>query len=302
MRKCLPVQDLDTRYAAASALSSFYTKIQHLSDLPSCVLLPCHLAMYDCLNDDDSEIREIAARAFSIWSSESLTPMAAQKALADSMVKHYASHLLLPWNIVSRMTGSLEIVLSESHDLGSPAAMFEAALNVDNTLFVEEDQNLYIDEVREVKFWGDVFERLFFQDNVREGDDYSISSDKAPISALLSWTVDAVKALNRIVQQDGVLGWSSKPPAFSACMRTIICASALLELNEGNRQLAKSFSSAENEQLDIIISELAAFATNASKAGFHGSLLAELKKRLPASLWHCLGTDDSDFSYSLERI
>jgi hypothetical protein len=200
------------------------------------------------------------------------------------------------------MTGSLEIVLSESHNLDSPAAMFKAALNVDNTLFVKEDQNLYIDEVREVRFWGDIFLRVFFHDNVRKEDNHLTGFDKAPILALISWTVDAVKALNTIDHQDGVLGWSSKPPAYSACMRTIICASALSELNEENTPLAKSLSWAENEQLEVIISELATFVTNASQVGFHASLLAEMKERLPASVWHRFGTEDSDFSYTLERI
>lgn len=296
------MQDFDTRYAAALALGSFYTTIQHLSDIPSRILLPCHLAMYDCLNDDDSEIRELAAKALSMWKSQSLIPIAAQKSLADSIIEDCHSHPLLSWNIVSRMTGSLKIVLSENHNLDSPAKMFQVALNVDNTLFVEEDQNLYIDEVREVKFWGDVLDKFLFHHDVSERDDGQTTFDKAPISALISWTENAVQVLNTIDQQDGVLGWSSKPPAFSACMRTIICACALLKLNAGTKLLAKCFSSVENGQLDVIISELATFVANASKARFHGSLLAELNARLPISVRHFFGAEDSDFSYTLERI
>jgi hypothetical protein len=236
-------------------------------------MVTCHLALYDCLNDDDSDIREIAAKIFSEYVSKSLMPLAAQEGIAGLLLRDYASCSLLVWNVVSRMTGSLELVSRESHVLEKPSDMFRAAINVDNTLFVEEDQNLFIDEVREVKFWSSVFKRLLFQ-NSKDSKNGDIFTEKTPVMALLSWTLDAIKALNGITQGDGILGWTSKPAAFSACMRTIICANTLLSYELHGFEDSKLIF--WQSRIQMVLAELQIFLSRCTKTKFHEGLVAEL--------------------------
>lgn len=259
--------------AAALALESFYINLHHVPDFSRDLLLPCHLALYDCLNDDDSEIREIAARTYSAFTSQSFTSLAVQQAIASDILKNYAAHPLLLWNVVSRMTGSLEVLLTESYTLGSPETMFKTALNVDNTLFVEEDQNLYIDEVRDVKFWGQIFEDLCKRNVTGESD---VISRGKPLETFVTWTAEAVEALNVIGKQDGILGWISKPAAYSACMRTIVSAKVLLKYES---QLEASFKTESmDKDLKGISQGLEEITTRSAAIGFHELLHAELIK------------------------
>jgi len=265
------VQDFDTRMAAVLALDAFYANIHHLSDLSHSLLFPCHMALYDCLNDDDSEIREIAASTYSMWKSQSLMPLAAQQAVSNTLLQDHAFNPLLLWNVVSRMTGSLDVTLNQVCVFDIPEKIFKASLSVDNTLFVEEDQNLYIDEVREIKFWKGIFEQLYLQDikKVQVG----AIGDKA-LLAFMAWTVDAINSLTTIDQQDGVLGWTSKPAAFSACMRTILCARSLLDFN--SRSKLAPTNSSWVEGVRKILAGLDVITAKAPAVGFHESLVAEL--------------------------
>jgi hypothetical protein len=224
-------------------------------------------------------------------------PLAARKALADSLLKDYGSHPLLAWNIVARITGSLDIAVDSNSNLESAALMFQLALNVDNTLFVEEDQNLFIDEVREVKFWSYIFGGLPLNAATKGIEDSGISP---PLSALLSWSEEAIKALNSINKNDGVMGWSSKPLAFSAAMKTLVCAVTLLNYCDEKIQNA-SMLLWSGKIADIIIG-LQVFVAKSRSNRVHESLLAELLAIKSQETVIRLGLEGQNFSSNLRRI
>lgn len=259
--------------AAVSALESLYVNLHCIPKFSHKHLMTCHLALYDCLNDDDSEIREVAARTYSIFKSQSFIPLAAQQAISSDLLKDHATHRLLLRNVISRMTGSLDLLMTESCTLESPELMFKAALSVDNTLFVEEDQNLYIDEVRDVKFWAQIFEGLC---KPSDGEGPRPILKEEAISTFVAWVVDAVNTLNTIDRQDGILGWTSKPAAYSACMRTIVSANALLRYesqHKGSTDL-KLF----DQEFRTIGRGLEEIASRSAAAGFHELLQAEISR------------------------
>ncbi|KAK8933176.1 hypothetical protein VCV18_001722 [Metarhizium anisopliae] len=90
------------------------------------------------------------------------------------------------------------------------------ALEFDDSLFVVEENNLFIDEVRETKRWVEVFESL-------EWDEKDEHLDK-----LASWVQGGIAQVARLAElEDGPLGWASNPTAFAICTRIIRCSVAL---------------------------------------------------------------------------
>ena len=268
-------------------------------------LISTLFALYDCLNDDDSEIRDIAAKTVSGLVSKSLIPLAARNALADTILRDCSSHPLLAINVVSRMTGSLDIAFDQDLDLQEPSLIFEKALNMNNTLFVEEDQNLFIDEVREAKFWSDFFTRLSMSPPAEPVRVHSSRNKRTTpkldtsVAALLSWTLDSLQALVAIDKDDGVMGWISKPLAFSAAMRTLICARTLIDCHEKKTILLHGMRNVDIEEMVIM---LEVFVAKSKNSGMHQSLLAELSKIQSKSVKERLGLGKDVSRLSLQSL
>lgn len=91
------------------------------------------------------------------------------------------------------------------------------AMVPDNALFAEEEQNLYIDEMREARLWCGVFARA-------QGPQWDRVTAK-----LVLWTVKSMHAITSIDDRDGPLGWMSKPKAFAICARVVVSARMLAE-------------------------------------------------------------------------
>lgn len=87
----------------------------------------------------------------------------------------------------------------------------------DNALFAEEEQNLYIDEMREARLWCGVFARA-------EGSQWDRVTAK-----LVLWTVKSMRVMITIEDRDGPLGWLSKPKVFAICARVVVAARMLAE-------------------------------------------------------------------------
>lgn len=87
----------------------------------------------------------------------------------------------------------------------------------DNALFAEEEQNLYIDEMREARLWCGVFARA-------EGSQWDRVTAK-----LVLWAVTSMRAMMAVEDRDGPLGWMSKPKVFAICARVVVTATMLAE-------------------------------------------------------------------------
>jgi hypothetical protein len=220
--------ELPIRLAAATSIHSFRTSLRlplsEAADISE-TLLPTYVALYDALIDDDEDIRDRAASVVSWIAStpgklKSINSVAAAKWLLDFLSKSFQSSSLLFVESTHRITGcrgwEMSVDLGTGHDnenlektMGHVSHMFEEALLDDTSLFVEEKQNLYKDDVQEAERWSDVLRMLKDKPALREH-----------VSA---WASTGLATMLELAgpRRDGPLGWSSKLGAFTACMRVM---------------------------------------------------------------------------------
>ncbi|KAL7821559.1 putative death-receptor fusion protein domain-containing protein [Trichoderma aethiopicum] len=197
-------KSFDTRFAAAQSLRSFFsvTKTHCTSE----EYLPVILSLYDALNDDDDEVREAASAAARNILGQNLAPLEASSSLLRWLAKHFASSAELKAIVASRIAGQAAAV---DQPWTSPEAQLSAALRADDSLFAVEEQNLFVDEVREANRWSALFECLEWNDagTEREGE---------ILSKLDGWICEGLAQLRLLVrQEDGPLGWASNPRVFA---------------------------------------------------------------------------------------
>lgn len=195
------------------------------------MLLDVYLILYDMLNDDDDEIRDVAASAASwilSYSSVSpdadvaLAPLNASALLADFIIDNYSDSALLGQRVLRYLTGQ-EPRVSGSDERSHLVAVSDqiAEHRQDSTvLFVEEKQNLFIDDVREVELWSRALLRLT-----------PTAYAKLSLDEMSAWAFDGLKYLCSLAgpekEPDGLLGWVSKPEIFTLGLRVIAISSAL---------------------------------------------------------------------------
>jgi hypothetical protein len=279
----LTIQDFDTRYAAVKALRSFYRNLpSHLLPRDKCFLSSL-LALYDTLNDDDDDIRDVGAETVSSITRKSLAPLAAREEIVKYLVFVNARTTSFVWSVVQRMTGNNESILeSEVVSLKSAESQFSEALLEDDALFVEEEQNLFVDEVREMKLWSNVLGELTQQSREALYERPASSEHSKPLEALAMWTADGLATLNKTLKADGPLGWTSKPSAFAASMRVLVCVNAVLRLYTQYSLLplvpenSSSTSLVWDTKVQQILDGSEVFLTTCQHMDLHPTLLSEL--------------------------
>lgn len=237
-------------------------------------LLDIYLVLYDMLNDDDEELRDIAASAASwVLSYSSISPDAAlalgplnaSELLSKFITEHYSDSVYFARRILKYLTGQ-EARISGSDDQSSlsPVSVLMAQYCQESTvLFVEEKQNLFIDEVREVDVWCRVLPQL-----------KANSYPETLIRQVSSWVSEGLEYINQIVKQDpegdGLLGWTSKPEVFSLSFRVISLAAAL-----SGRQF--SVPQALDVAPETLQGQLWKLLEAGRKASLHESLLSRIE-------------------------
>ncbi len=111
-------------------------------------------------------------------------------------------------------------MVGHSWTFGSPSllpppaeSLLKKAMEFDDSLFVTEEQNLFIDELRETRRWCGVFETL----------QYSETEDS--VKRLTDWVEGGLRYLIELTHRDdGVLGWTSDQHVFTLCVRIVLCA------------------------------------------------------------------------------
>ncbi|OBT87037.1 hypothetical protein VE02_03681 [Pseudogymnoascus sp. 03VT05] len=219
--------DYDIRMAAATAFFNFYdthadalfmaaTKGKHLMPL-----LALNVAILDSLIDDDPDVRELGAATFSsLTISPAVVPEASAQAFSHWLYDHYSFSEPFLAETLRRITTGNEFDTFngiEPVNLSDTRLALAKAMVPDNALFAEEEQNLYIDEMREARMWCGVFARA-------EG----VHWDRATAKLLL-WAVKSMRAMIAIEDRDGPLGWMSKPKAFAICARVVVASRMLAE-------------------------------------------------------------------------
>lgn len=185
------------------------------------------------LNDDDEELRDIAASAsswilsyssVSLSKAVALSPLNAANLLAEFVARNYPDSRPLFHKIALYSTGQ-EPRISGSIDrtMLTPVSHSISELRKESTvLFVEEKQNLFIDEVREVHLWP---RKLLCLDEA--------AFDEDTVKSLFTWASGGLEYLVHATAdddagKDGLLGWASKPEIFALGMRVINIAAVLV--------------------------------------------------------------------------
>jgi hypothetical protein len=198
----------DTRFAAAESLCSFFTVVQ--SQCKSADFLTVILALYDTLNDDDEEVRDLGSDAFKNIIGVSLVPIEAATCLLQWLSTTFGALPEFRAVVASRIVGDAAITSSSLGSWKSADQQLTTAMQFDDSLFVVEEQNLFIDEVRETTRWIEVFQSLAWE------------SEDAALVALHRWLHSGINKMRVLAStEDGPLGWASNPDVFAICTRII---------------------------------------------------------------------------------
>lgn len=184
------------------------------------------LALYDALNDDDSDLREMAAQAVGVFKSVRShggadtivkVPIVAARSLCTYLIRHRANSNTLLEAGISRLTGQS---FGTTKALEPVSAILRRILNQKSRLFEEEKQNLYRDDVREAEIWACVLMRLSLT-----------ASSQVLINHFTTWTVEGLDALIQQTKNepDGPLGWTSKETTFTLGTRVLCAVNVLLK-------------------------------------------------------------------------
>lgn len=217
-----------------ASLNTFGRVLRPLGSPPRVdhVFLDVYLVLYDMLNDDDEELRDIATStaswvlsysSVSLSKAVALSPLNAASLLAEFIARNYIDSRLLCHKIIRYSVGQ-EPQIGGSIDKTKlvPVSDTISELRKESTvLFVEEKQNLFIDEVREVNTWS---KKLLCLSEA--------SYDETTVKDLFTWVSGGLEYLVKITSddagKDGLLGWVSKPEIFALGTRVLNIAAVLV--------------------------------------------------------------------------
>jgi hypothetical protein len=207
----------DMRFAAVSSLGAL-THMWHMapsSRTTGPVLLALTLVLYDMLNDDDDEIRDVAALA-----TTKLFVAQNFRGGRDTTVPILTTHHLARF-LATRFYNSNYLASEALSRLANPSVPFgrvlQDARREDTSLFATEKQNLYKDDSLDAVLWSRVLPHI------------TLSATK--YLQLKAWVLDALCVLTTTAEQevDGALGWSSKSEVFTLGIRVFCAAEVVLD-------------------------------------------------------------------------
>ena len=271
----LAVQDeqasLFSREAAALALQQAKTLWHYMSETQPGAFLHSCIIVYDLLNDDDEDNRQLAAKVASrIVNTQTgsndgtiaYEPISAQQRLIKFMLWRWASEPALADEAIKRAFDVRKI-----GPISSVQGRLAACNATDTALFVEEKQNLYIDEAREVKLWARVTVSLS-----------PATIDRKSLVHLTTWVLGGLEELVLAFESTNKdsLGWTSKPDAFIIGLRVIYGAEVLMRLvTKGTRIPVRPSS---------LRKKLGMLALVADSGGVNGLWMAEIKRMMAESV------------------
>jgi hypothetical protein len=184
------------------------------------------LAVYDALNDDDDVIRELAAAAAQFVYGQALVPLEASVRLLDWLAQVFGNTAEFKQIVATRLTGS-----KADGTIWRPAEdIIDHTLKLDDALFAVEEQNLFFDEVREVRRWSHAFTVLSW-----DGTDPSLAQ-------LDGWLLAGARRLNQLLEKgDEPLGWGSAPHVFAICSIILVGSSTLVASGKASAELQDAF-------------------------------------------------------------
>ncbi|CAG8975357.1 hypothetical protein HYALB_00005687 [Hymenoscyphus albidus] len=255
---------VDTRYAWTVALRNVVKwDVYHGLIDGDETLLPILIVIYKALNDDDDGVRSLAASAVEELTEQHITPLGAADILLQYIGKHYSRSSTFAHNILEHVTGRGLLILprqaGREFDL---ASHFRKSMMPDNSLFVEERQNLWVDPVRECRRWYDQWRAL------------SVNSDRVILGRLVKFATSGFQVMTDqlLLEGDGPHGWTFKYDVFSICISIITSANIVLTACNENRHEGHI----TEEQRTNMMSAMQEFVEQADKSSLHPEIFYQL--------------------------
>ncbi|KAK0389439.1 hypothetical protein NLU13_3014 [Sarocladium strictum] len=204
-------KDFDTRYAAAESLQSYF---KATASYTSTAHIPSLLALYDALNDDDEDVRDVASHAAHPILGQLLVPLEAATRLTEWLAVSFPNDTTFRTAVLSRIAGDERTKSVTSSERAPASVQLANALRFDDALFAVEEQNLFIDEVRESERWVAVYDRFTWSHESAHHDH----------EALVQWLDEGLTEMQRLIRKesDGPLGWASRPDVFAISSRILL--------------------------------------------------------------------------------
>lgn len=232
----IKLQVFSSRYAAVISFRSFSKVLSRTHETPAAtdpLFLHAYLILYDMLNDDDEELRDLSAEIASrILSYSSIYPgktvslgcVPARENLLEFMVQNYHDDdaVALFRDGVRRVLGNEAFTPASGQ--GRAMVPFAERLSEyrkeSTVLFEEERQNLFIDDVREADLWTNALK-----------SQSASAIDPELVRQLLDWVSEGLEHLVSAASrndEDDVLGWTSKQEVYTLGIQLLNAASLLL--------------------------------------------------------------------------
>ncbi|KAF1936795.1 hypothetical protein EJ02DRAFT_438294 [Clathrospora elynae] len=268
----LPTNPFDARFAAIQSLSA----ISHIFTCSTTfkgtgkLILEFSFLLYDLLNDDDNEIRDLAARVTGTLlraqrqsQSENTVPILTARHLVTFLASAFGFERDGAADLADK---AIRRLTNTPFNKGLFAKRFEETMQEemreDNALFAQEKQNQYKDDAADVALWQSVLRLIPAS---------LIPADLTKGSRI--WVLDGVALLIETAEReiDGALGWSSKPGMFALGMRVLCTVEVVLDW--GDEDFTIKFRNG-------IVDALRRFADKGAKAGVHGMWLRKVETML----------------------
>ena len=249
----------DARFAAAQSVCA----LRHLwsarspAGAHSPLVLGLGLVLHDMLQDDDDEIRSLAAAASSTFISAThaqdeapTVPLLASQHLLTHLLTLFPSSAALGTHALVRLTAGASPKALFTHPF---AAILDEATTPQTALFAQEKQNLYRDDVLDALSWTHVLSTPTL-----------LSSLSTPVlEKAAEWTTAALAVLTTRFEAevDGALGWASRGEVFTLLIRVVCLADVVLQgsakgrtgVKLGLAKLVKAMGEGEGEGHGVLM-------------------------------------------------
>ncbi|KIW77936.1 hypothetical protein Z517_07769 [Fonsecaea pedrosoi CBS 271.37] len=203
--------DYSTRLSAITAISTYIERLQPVGalELRSSFRMRLLLVLYDLLNDDDDEIRFEATHAarglqlqqLSANDNVGSSALAARESLLSELSRQFGQTSSLSEAAIVKIMSIGQIPSDSSSHVG-PLPFFDTSLSSrlqsisksKNDLFAEERQNLYMDDIREIKEWTEI---------LHDGN-YSFQTRDLSRS-VMKWTLEGLEQVLQVLEADRII-------------------------------------------------------------------------------------------------
>lgn len=159
---------------------------------------------------------------------QALVPIEAGSRLLQWLGQTFKDSTVFRTMVAARLTGDANFKSAKIKE------QLDQAMKFDDSLFAVEEQNLFIDEVREAQRWVAVLESLEW------------STEDEVLISLTEWMHEGLRQMHSLANvEDGPLGYASQPGVFAILSRIIQGSAALIRSHPDPEQRKKIVESTQ---------------------------------------------------------